>query len=168
MDPAVAMADVLGKKINTPSGPVRKNWVPVKKKKLVHVILKVTHISALKKKLFSLQEHVQVHLYDPVHYRLSEVYMYVFSVLVSQSQSCLPACLGNRLIQRVVRVPSCCFCSHHWHSIKKDTLQSISVMWSSVLGDSKDFHLLGADSKRERSSGLRVCSRVFLLRNCCR
>lgn len=38
-------------------------------------------------------------------------------------------------------------------------------MQSSALGDSKDFHLLGADSKLERSSALRVCSRVFLLRN---
>lgn len=38
-------------------------------------------------------------------------------------------------------------------------------MWSSALEDSKDFHLLGADSKRETSSALSVCSRVFLLRN---
>lgn len=38
-------------------------------------------------------------------------------------------------------------------------------MRSSALGDSKDFHVLGADSKRERSSALSVCRRVFLLRN---
>lgn len=59
------------------------------------------------------------------------------------------------------------FLSLHWASMKKDTLQSVSLILSSVLGDSMDFHLLGADSNRERSSALSVCSRVFLLRNCC-
>lgn len=38
------------------------------------------------------------------------------------------------------------------------------VMQSSAVGDSRDFHLLGADSNSDRLSGLRVWSRAFLLR----
>lgn len=38
-------------------------------------------------------------------------------------------------------------------------------MFSSALGDSKDFHLSGADSRRERLSAVSNWSRVFLLRN---
>lgn len=41
----------------------------------------------------------------------------------------------------------------------------LPVMPSSALGHSKDFHRLGADPNRERSSALSVCNRAFLLRN---
>lgn len=43
--------------------------------------------------------------------------------------------------------------------------ETLPVTPSSALGHSKAFHLLGADSRRERSSALSVCSRVFLFTN---